>query len=57
MVRFISFRIKREEKTKSYRLGPQFVSLGELTITTTPGPNTKIQELIDVMFDKASQIL
>ena len=30
---------------------------GELTITTTPGKSYKIQGLIDVMFDKASQIL
>ena len=32
-------------------------SYGELTITTTPGRAYKIQELMDVMFDKASQIL
>ena len=39
------FRIQREEN-------------GDLTITTTPGMHKQgLQGLIDVMFDKASQIL
>jgi len=38
------FRIQREPN-------------GELTITTTPGTNKKIQEIIDTLLDKASYIL
>jgi hypothetical protein len=30
---------------------------GELTITTTPGKHRKIEKLMDLMFDLASQLL
>ena len=51
------FTIQREEWQESGYLGMDVKNFNDLTITSSSNMPDKIRELIDVMFDKASQLL